>query len=943
MAVGTDLLFENHSIKEIQEIEKKLRNDIERKKEELRQMVGERYRDLMDAADTITEMKDIAAGVTSYVKSIENRCMQLQQSSLNGGMLIRIQEKVVERRRQNSLLYTIASLIKILMDSPEKIWSFIEYKDFVSAVSLFLLARHTHSLLVLDPSYQEHKISQKFPIINRQWTSINHLKYVLLQSCELVLETQNVEPQCVVGPLCCHCLLSNSSLEDVLLKILETRKNVIQSIFRPEKYAKDQICEFVTVIQMTLQILYVLLYYEEGKSDNDKETNLLYQTLKCITAKEEKGPVALFDMESCEAFKFLPEVIIGFRPSMKQPVVPCRIELLQSKSTEWLNDIKNSFHSELVNLLSYVNTVKSIALIRQAVISILCESKYWDEVSNKLLQRSFSIWDFFLKECFFQRIKDIIYEHIRCASSNCQKNIEEVLSLISNKNNINFEYEQNIASYIWLEGTDDIMDNVAWISRHQRNLWNSGELSMKSMGFTPKIQSICNDLDQQMKDAVEDVSTFSYLESEAEDSWLKDEQFRHQQLLMSADAVHTFPFLMEAVKHYIYELSSFIETTLSYLKCEKEDFGNSCRIVFLGHLSHAITHLCFHINTCLSSEKLIESTELYKGQGTKFSISVVIKECDLWKQIKKKLLEICSLAFQIWSESHINHLLKTVDTDMKSSSAESLLKSLLRWDKVEIQEESEQGNAVKSVLKIPQYISTPLSNALFAFCCKLNSIGGYVIHSDVRSHISKELLSGLLNVYKRKVDIDMISEEPNPRLLQVQSLQLLFDVQFLMGLMVHKDNSSDEISQLSQEIINKSVSYIDPFDMDVFATPLQQNLKKALQKSLSLYGLLASPDQVTYLNSIKASVINTQMEHNIMLSSISGSRFPLLPLSSRTNIMNISSEADYGSAQKERESKTLPSHRSSPNLNTNDIPTNPMKSTSFYDRVTAMSSSWFGN
>lgn len=32
------------------------------------------------------------------------------------------------------------------------------------------------------------------------------------------------------------------------------------------------------------------------------------------------------------------------------------------------------------------------------------------------------------------------------------------------------------------------MDNVAWISRHQRNLWNSGELSMKSMGFTPKIQ-----------------------------------------------------------------------------------------------------------------------------------------------------------------------------------------------------------------------------------------------------------------------------------------------------------------------------------------------------------------------------------------------------------------------------------------------------------------------
>lgn len=114
----------------------------------------------------------------------------------------------------------------------------------------------------------------------------------------------------------------------------------------------------------------------------------------------------------------------------------------------------------------------------------------------------------------------------------------------------------------------------------------------------------------------------------------------------------------------------------------------------------------------------------------------------------------------------------------------------------------------------------------------MNLFGLSLFFSDVRSHISRELLFGLLSVYKKKVDSDMISEEFNLRLLQVQSLQLLFDVQFLIGLMVHKDKSSDEINQLSQEIINKAVSHIDPFDMDVFSIPLQQNIKKALQKSL---------------------------------------------------------------------------------------------------------------
>ena len=45
-----DNLFTGRSIEEIGAIEKKLRGDIERKREELRQMVGERYRDLIEGS-----------------------------------------------------------------------------------------------------------------------------------------------------------------------------------------------------------------------------------------------------------------------------------------------------------------------------------------------------------------------------------------------------------------------------------------------------------------------------------------------------------------------------------------------------------------------------------------------------------------------------------------------------------------------------------------------------------------------------------------------------------------------------------------------------------------------------------------------------------------------------------------------------------------------------
>ena len=59
MLFNTDLesLFTTHTINEIENLSQGLKHDIDQKRDELRTMVGESYRDLMDAADTIAQMK----------------------------------------------------------------------------------------------------------------------------------------------------------------------------------------------------------------------------------------------------------------------------------------------------------------------------------------------------------------------------------------------------------------------------------------------------------------------------------------------------------------------------------------------------------------------------------------------------------------------------------------------------------------------------------------------------------------------------------------------------------------------------------------------------------------------------------------------------------------------------------------------------------------------
>lgn len=60
-------LFEGKTIQEILAIEQSTRTEIEKKKENLRQMVGERYRDIIDAADTIRDMKSNAEKVKNNI------------------------------------------------------------------------------------------------------------------------------------------------------------------------------------------------------------------------------------------------------------------------------------------------------------------------------------------------------------------------------------------------------------------------------------------------------------------------------------------------------------------------------------------------------------------------------------------------------------------------------------------------------------------------------------------------------------------------------------------------------------------------------------------------------------------------------------------------------------------------------------------------------------
>lgn len=97
------LLFERYNTEEIRGIERKVRGEIEQKREELRQMVGERYRDLIDAADTIGEMKQCSGSVVQSIQDMQQYCHRLKQGRA-GVTSCRVEVSQTQRMRLSTTL-----------------------------------------------------------------------------------------------------------------------------------------------------------------------------------------------------------------------------------------------------------------------------------------------------------------------------------------------------------------------------------------------------------------------------------------------------------------------------------------------------------------------------------------------------------------------------------------------------------------------------------------------------------------------------------------------------------------------------------------------------------------------------------------------------------------------------------------------------------------------
>ncbi|KAL7636021.1 UNVERIFIED_CONTAM: hypothetical protein RMT77_013839 [Armadillidium vulgare] len=940
-------IFEKHSVKEIEDILKKMRSDIERKKEDLRIMVGERYRDLIEAADTITEMRNSAEAVCKNIERMEGLCESLQQRGLIG-FKTKMSTSVDNSSRMlgSTHQYSIAVQVKLLVDVPEILWELTEKREYLDAAKLLLLAQQTHTALQLSPNAND--ILEKFPVISRQWSNISQFRSTITKGCTFLIKNEVENYEQVVNAVAAMTFIEGCDMKTSLKQVLDLRKSSLLSTLtvKSSSVSKAHIIEFVVRFISSFSIVYnTFLGFEKSGDMVSHLERKIYEVsgengYKGLNIESKGLPISLLQ-ESSLALSFLPKSVVDYRPKLRCKIETLSTDQIQNELQQWLKNVLIESSNAISELLSCITSIKALSLIRSAIWELQknkIEEEHWNKMISILLgQASFSPWCAVVREESKKQAQNIIKKELNLVAESVRQMVQNFIVDIKENSKICME-EGDISDFLWSESMSDLPDQNMWLTLNSKNSFEAPEkigLFYKSRGYTTRIQNLCKALNCKLTLLLEDISKYSPLNAVEDFGKVSSSQSEKEDALQ--DYILLLEFLEKETlivfKRFVDEVCKIAMSQFSSLEenldilCEESVNSvltpKTTVIVIISRLCQAVPIVCHQLKTCANAS-LLGSQETARRVGLGLQ-----SDTNTWTELNNFFLEKCTFLMtkylSITSRIFGKKLRCEINKSVESASPENLLLLFPTWDEVKIEEENEGGRIVESTVSVPGSPSPSLLKALMGVCTSVNSVCAHTIPRTSQMQLVSSLCSEI------KCSYDGLSDNVN----QSTALQLIFDLKLIQNILLPRE--SKEINTKISSLIQDFESRIDPFDLDVLSPHISSKVKMASQKVLALMGtIIPREKQPLTMKGSSASSNNNMLP---IVPSVEIPRFSNVPLppsasSRKTSIMNtIALEKQL------KNPLELSSSASSRDTITSVTSSKSTASSIF----SAMSSSWFGS
>jgi len=655
MAISTNLLdldpdklLVEESVEGVEGIARRLQREVDSKREELRVMVGERYRELIEAADTIQQMKLSSLAVIDSVSGMQNSCMNLRKHSFH---ISSAKQPGGSGPAGVNLPYlSVTASLQFLMAVPERIWATIDSDKLMQGAQLYLLATHVHTGLQGDQGggMTPERTKFLFPLISRQIATINNFYQGISNSAREQLLVVDLKKEEAVDALAALVLLKGWNCREVMVEFLKTRLECLTAsrVKGRSESARVSICTYIRGLLSTVDCLAGL--FGDGSS-NLAEHILASTGDQAPCSINIIGKASLGGME-----KYLPEPVLNFKPRLAKHFNQISQADMVSEVDGWLDEVVRGGTDECSRLLKDISSLQGVAGARQAVWNLLLQYPAyveWDTNIKAVSGKSLDIWQTIYREPLRDKSMNLISASLSCDIDALEKRFEEECDECG--------MEDKLGAYIWSETGSDLSF-----------LWSRAEgqagLTLKCRGWSQSVHGLCSQFDAKLSAQWTDIRNFN--EGEGEDTGPFDR----------------FSDATSVSDQFVSVLASRLTSMVSRLEQAVQAEDSRSRV-----------HLTLFLARFLQALPVLTRTLSVAGQPNATGGIV--------EYLNEKSVSI----FSIWMES----VVEGYRVGMRALNQLNPLALLPAWDTVTIQESGESGE-VTSVIKVPALPSLPFSHLL---------------------------------------------------------------------------------------------------------------------------------------------------------------------------------------------------------------------------------------
>ncbi|KAJ3259752.1 Golgi transport complex subunit 1 [Chytriomyces hyalinus] len=930
-----DGLFESRGVADVRVLHSKMGSEIEQKKKDLRLMVGERYRHLIEAADSVAHMKEASLSLQRLFDGIS----QLTPSS---------SAKPVKATPNPA--YPGAVRIKLLVDTPEQIWNAIESNAHLRAARLWQAANSINRSLQSENLADNFHIPLTFPLVQRQWDSIAHFREKILSKAKDALKNPFLPEQAIAESICAIMLLERMTQRQVLSVFLATRTQSLAEMSNFKNLVKtsptipDLLFRISSVIQTTIIQTANLFFPVDAAAHPPLVEAMVLELSKPLSltaqdAASSLAPVAASNsIYSLYAEKSNMHVIFRHLPLPIQNHVPVfnmgssaspgfvDQQYVMQTMDAWIQEIVSDVNVGVVDVLRHVSGGAQLAAIRETLIKDLqkleksldaevglkspakdanwdsaaahpdLKKADWNRLCVHLIGRKFSLWD----DVFRVLFKEVSVGAIERSFMELSNQVETVLlPLMQSCQSIDSK-DRDVSTFIWTAPPKSKQQHASnpapAVKPSQKN--PSAKIDLGCRVQTPSILKITDTFEERLNEIKADIVPLinpKYFEKQRRPS-LSPSKASFPDVVADDAERDVAGFTTSFQENYLKALDNYQER-LQKLLHSVSGSGTPESLDQIMFIARAAKALAIKVKS-LSAPVLFVQED---GGNASASASIVarLRERNMnrtesvslvgLESSQALLMKVHVSATKLWIDKIGIDFEKSLSVGLKNEDWTTGSKFLGVWEAISLEAKDESGETQKDQLKFPVHVSSFVIQALLAVASQSNKYNGFLLEKPCLKLLLQEMAQRIVASYRRFLD----SVLPELNASDKAYVQILFDYEYLVkvvdGCWVYDpEQGADSPIAKDTKVPSLAVlalirSLIDPIDLAIASAHLSANVDRFYSRTSVLLGsLLALNDRPTEMKKNPSmhemhnviAVANQPPRFTMLLTSLPGASLP---------------------------------------------------------------------